>query len=331
MKKLLSLTMAVVFALFLMSCEDSSTEPKDDPINEFDLVAALGDVYYTDYTNASGAGVNISISSLYTLLTDGDATNDPFIMDFRSPTFYNEAHIIGAINVTYDTLVALIEDGTVPMDRPIVNICYSGQGASQATALLNLLGYQAQNLLFAYCGVDTSISNADKWVGQTAVDEYANLETTANTTTTTYDFPTLNTGETTAEEIIKARASEAFSNWTISASDVWANPSNYFIINYWKASEYLNPGHIPGAYQFEPNSSLKSDEMLNLLPTDQTIVVYCYTGQTSSQVVTYLRLLGYDAKSLLYGVNGFAFHALDGIGHQYGAPIPGSFDAIIAP
>ena len=71
--------------------------------------------------------------------------------------------------------------------------------------------------------------------------------------------------------------------------------------------------------------------MLNLLPTDKTIVVYCYTGQTSNQVMTYLRMLGYDAASLSYGVNGFAYHALDAIGYQYVAPAPGAYDAIIVP
>jgi len=314
MKKLLAL-MIVFSMFFVVGC---STEPED--INEFELVTELGDVYYTDYMNAAGAGVNISISALHTLLTDGDTSNDPYIMDFRGADYYNEKHIIGAVNMTYDDVVPKIEDGTIPKDRAIVNICYSGQGASRVTALLNMLGYQAQNLLFAYCSVDTSITKADKWAGQIKTDEFPDLETTTNTTTTTYDFPVLETGEETGEAIIKARFSEALSDWGVSAADVWANPNDYFIINYWSAADYANPGHIPGAFQFTPKSSLESGEMLNLLPTDKTIVVYCYTGQTSAQVVTYLRILGYDAKSLYYGVNGFAYHKLDAIGHQYKVP-----------
>ncbi|MDP3580492.1 MAG: rhodanese-like domain-containing protein [Ignavibacteria bacterium] len=42
---------------------------------------------------------------------------------------------------------------------------------------------------------------------------------------------------------------------------------------------------------------------MKTLPTNTTIVVYCYTGQTSSQAATVLKVLGYDAKTLLYGVN----------------------------
>jgi len=66
---------------------------------------------------------------------------------------------------------------------------------------------------------------------------------------------------------------------------------------------------IPSSYQFTPKASLSTTVDLDLLPTNETIVVYCYTGQTSAQVTAYLRMLGYDAKSLLYGFNGFAYES----------------------
>jgi len=46
---------------------------------------------------------------------------------------------------------------------------------------------------------------------------------------------------------------------------------------------------------------------LKTLPTNKPIVAYCYTGQNSSFLAAYLRLLGYDVKSLLFGVNGLAY------------------------
>ena len=51
------------------------------------------------------------------------------------------------------------------------------------------------------------------------------------------------------------------------------------------------------------SSDLHLDNYLKSLPTDKKIVVYCYTGQTSAQTSAYLGVLGYDAYSLLYGVN----------------------------
>ena len=315
---------------FLVGCDkDKGTEP--EKVDEFALVAEKGDVYFTNYTTPSGYPVNVRISAVYDLLTDGDATNDPFIIDYRAEADYNSGHIINAVRIPFGELINKVDDGTIPKDKVILNVCYTGQTASAATAILNLLGYDAQNLLFGMCGVDTSIANGKKWSAQVAMDEHANdLETTAHTATETHEFPTLNTGETTAEAIIKARfqavlASAGFPR--ISADDVWDNTGNYFIVNYWPENEYLNPGHIPGAYQFTPKSSLKRDAQLNLLPTDKTVVIYCYTGQTSAQVATYLTILGYDAKSLLYGFNGFAFSKL--AGHKYSPPQAGIYDAIL--
>ena len=95
--------------------------------------------------------------------------------------------------------------------------------------------------------------------------------------------------------------------WNVTYANLMLDINDYFIVNYWGYDDYMNIGHIEGAYQFTPNTSLQKAQMLELLPTDQKIAVYCRTGQTSAQVVAYLRLLGYDAYSLLYGVNGFAY------------------------
>lgn len=327
-KSLLLLVVLSASLLFVVGCSDD--EPtKPEPVNEFNLVAEVGDVYFSTYVTGNGASPNISISDLFDLLTDGDATNDPYIVDLRAAADYTDGHIQGANNITMTDLVTKIEDGTIPSDKTIVNVCYSGQTASSATAFMNLIGYEARNLLFGMCGVDTSISKTTGWLTQIESDERT-LVSDASTTTETYDFPVLATGKESAEEIIKDRfTSEIAPSWPrIGADDVWDNTSGYFIVNYWPAAEYANPGHIPSAYQFTPKTSLKSDATLNLLPTDETVVVYCYTGQTSAQVATYLTILGYDAKSLLYGVNGFAYNSL--AGHKYaGAPTPGQFDAIL--
>ncbi|MCP4713931.1 MAG: rhodanese-like domain-containing protein [Deltaproteobacteria bacterium] len=210
----------------------------------------------------------------------------------------------------------------LPKDQMIVNVCYTGQNASFATAVINLIGLdpaytglEARNLKFGMCSVSTdgSLPETDKWISAVAEDEFAeSLEQTANTVDTVQEYPNPGTGATTLAGIIKANLDAAASGWNLKAADVFSAPDNYFVINYWPEDQYLNPGHVPGAYQFSPKSSLKTDGKLNLLPADETVVIYCYTGQTSAQVTAYLRLLGYDAKSLLYGVNGFAFNLCPG-------------------
>ena len=84
---------------------------------------------------------------------------------------------------------------------------------------------------------------------------------------------------------------------------VYANLDDYYIINRWPEPEYLAVGHIEGAIQYTPQQDFALDAYLETLPTDKTIVVYCYTGQGSANLVAYLSLVGYDAKSLKYGTN----------------------------
>jgi len=319
MFKKLNVWVLVLFLIVPMvfNCgDDNGTSPEE--VDEFDLVSDIGDTYFTTYTTPSGAPVNITISSVFTLLTDGDDSNDPYIIDYRSATDFASGHLTGAVNISLGNLISKIDDGTIPTDQTILNVCYTGQTASHATAVLNLLGYEAQNLKFGMCGVTTSssINGTQTWLNQIATDEYATqLVSTEETLSAEYDFPTLNTGEVTAEEIIKARFTSYLNSkggsWAkITADAVFEDPSSYFIVNYWPEDEYLDPGHIPGAYQFTPQSSMRKDAQLKYLPTDEQIVIYCYSGQTSAQLAAYLQILGYDAYSLTFGVNGFAYNAL---------------------
>jgi rhodanese-related sulfurtransferase len=327
LRKFLALLLALSVMVFFAACSDDEdpTEPTP-PVNEFNLLTAAGDEYYTTYTTASG-GVNISASALFTLLTDGNAANDPLIIDYRSATEYNAKHIIGAINISLSALIDNIEDGTITKDQRIVNVCYTGQTASVATGALNLMGYDAQNLTYGMCGVTSDpalVPESNRWVNQIAADEYVPNKTAVAPPGTVVPFPTLNTGKTTAEEIFMQRFRDVNlgSGWGLGFSTVIANPTNYFIVNYWGADDYNNIGHIEGAYQFTPNVSLQADEMLKYLPTDKTIVIYCWTGQTSAQVVAYLRMLGYDAVSMTYGMNGCSFSAIPAGKPRYSAPDP---------
>ena len=38
--------------------------------------------------------------------------------------------------------------------------------------------------------------------------------------------------------------------------------------------------------------------------------MYCWTGQTSANMAAYLRVLGYQAKTLLFGANGMIYDDL---------------------
>lgn len=59
-------------------------------------------------------------------------------------------------------------------------------------------------------------------------------------------------------------------------------------------------GHIKGAHN---SWWFDVGEDLDELPQDKRIVVTCYSGQSAGQVVGVLRMMGYDAASLLGGMN----------------------------
>lgn len=96
-----------------------------------------------------GAGLKtISADDLFANLNDGDESNDPFILSVRSAEDYGKGHIPGAAWADPKALFTAEGLATLPADQPIVVYCYTGQAASQVTSALNMLGYDASNLVF---------------------------------------------------------------------------------------------------------------------------------------------------------------------------------------
>ena len=87
-------------------------------------------------------------------------------------------------------------------------------------------------------------------------------------------------------------------------------PHDLFIIDLRKPEDFAK-GHIKGAVNIFWLDIIKN---LNKLPIDKKIVLYCYVGHTSSQVLVLLKLLGYEVLSLKFGL---------GISPVKGIPIAG--------
>jgi rhodanese-related sulfurtransferase len=111
-------------------------------------------------------------------------------------------------------------------------------------------------------------------------------------------------GETMLRERVEALLNTDPSNVFISSQEVFSDPDAYFIIN-WERKDKYESGHIPGAIRYKPQGTLGIPSEMGSLPTDQTIVLYCGTGMSSAFAASYLRLFGYDARSLKYGNNSF--------------------------
>ena len=299
-------------------------------VTEYDLLVEYlegdGGNYFTDT-----APRVVGAAAVWDFL-DADP-NHYTILDVRTGDYYGpgtegangtpdfeDGHSEGAFNVGYKEVVTYCDDNSVT--GPILVYCYTGHTAGYSVAALNLSGYEAYSMSF---GFSAWHSDFDMWTAATSDDYIGDFVTdAAPALPAAGDQPvipsTLTTGEEIFAEQLAATMVEGFRG--ITAADVMANPDDYYIVNYWSEADYLGngacpDGHIDGAYQYTPNLSLQSFEDLYTLPADETIVVYCWTGQHGSQVALLLNMLGYDAKDLKFGVNGMVHTNLTG--HKWAA------------
>ncbi|MBN2543338.1 hypothetical protein JXI42_10780 [bacterium] len=100
-----------------------------------------------DYLTQESVPLTIAAADLESLLTDGDDTNDPFVLSVRSAEHYALGHIPTAYNIPWKDLASdTLELKKLPTDRLIVVYCYTGHTGGYSAAALNLLGYTAKNL-----------------------------------------------------------------------------------------------------------------------------------------------------------------------------------------
>ncbi len=238
-----------------------------------------------------------------------------YIIDLRSSESYEKGHIKGAHRVQFTELANYFKNTIKPSDyERVVLVCYAGQISGYATSLLRLMGYN--NVYSMRWGM--SSWNKDfaeySWLDVVS-DEYADLlDTITYNRNNAGKLPEIHTGKTTGQEIAQARFDKIFEEGTpevlISAEEVFEEPEKYYIINYDRRDRYES-GHIPGAIRYRPNVTLGYVQEMETIPTDKEVVVYCNTGQNSAFVTAYLRLLGYNVKSLMYGANAFMHEKME--------------------
>lgn len=314
MKKLFILLTFVSFiAVGLISCGGGAQEQTTTqdtvaaaPV-EFDVLAAYIESN-GDYINSGAAPAFVEAEELYKQLD-----SNVLVLDLRTPKDFADGQIKGSINIKMSELIEYAKSNDVAKYSKVVLACYTGQSASYATAIMRLLGYN--NFYTLKWGMSAWTKNVakEKWMKSISNKYAQQLDTAFVPKPAKGAYPELATGLTDAKEILEARATEillyGFNDANVKIDDLMANPSEYFIVNYWPENLYKK-GHLPGAMQYTPKSSLSRNADLATLPIDKTILVYCHTGQQAAYAAAYLNLLGYNAKLLLYGANGFMYDVM---------------------
>ncbi|HEY85985.1 MAG TPA: hypothetical protein G4N96_12835 [Chloroflexi bacterium] len=100
---------------------------------------------------------------LHEVLADDDPNNDPFVLSLQWPEDYAKGHVPHAVNLPRWDLFKMENLSRLPAERPIVICCYLGYTSSQASAILNMMGYDTQVALHGLCGwtMDTELVHFD--------------------------------------------------------------------------------------------------------------------------------------------------------------------------
>jgi rhodanese-related sulfurtransferase len=311
MKKYLIYTIlfAFVATISFTGCKETATENESVAYETLTTYLKANDMDINKIlTNAAGAKFVMGAP------VDGDLSGK-WIMDIRSSADFTTSHIEGANNVAFGDILT----AAAGADKPVIVVCYTGQTACYATSLLRLYGFEdTQALKWGMSGWNSTF---DKWTPNCKDLTTGSNWTTDVTASGSFDAPSWTSSTTDGAALLQERVEAAVAAGfkTASGADVLASPDNYYINNYFSDAHYTGFGHVAGAVRVNP---LLIDDCDNLDP-NSAVVTYCYTGQTSAVVTAYLNVLGFDAKSLLFGINGMTtsnsfWTAGDGVTNHWG-------------
>lgn len=296
------------------------------PFKDFEIIRQASDTYLS----SKKAGKTILSKEVMDLLSGTDYSSLPLIVSIRSKSQYEMAHVCTALNIPWDSdFLDNWLSKNMPKDRQIVIYCCNGHYGGAATALVNLLGYDAINLQWGY--------TSWMWCRQKAPAEFVSsrgggigmnyiVETKANESTTVYKQPQSSNLALSVDDIII----NACNKWLKSKVNVpkidegpqnrtdypfitprelfyWLHnedPNNQpFVVSITEQEQYLK-GHIPASINI-PLDQLVKLANLQKLPPNKPIITVSSDGMSGSQAMAILNILGYDARNMLFGMTGW--------------------------
>ncbi len=310
----------LLFASLIFGALITTACKKDDPVEEppaenvnFATLKTYLITNHMDLSDVIGSGSNTFITTaenVYTTNTDADTANDFFIIDLRSAADYGTGHIANSVNSTLTDVI-----NKASGHSKIAVLCYTGQTACYAVTALRLSGFPTAKAIKWGMSGWSGDNGTDKWTANAgdAGTNSANWEAAPGdlATLTNFGDPVLNTSVFDGAGILAEQVNKLLSDGFkgISNTTVLENPSDYFINNFWDEGDVTHYGHIKTAFRIKP-LTLAGGQYQNY-DTDKKVVTYCWTGQTSAIVTSYMRVLGYNAFSLKFGANGLVHSVLN--------------------
>jgi rhodanese-related sulfurtransferase len=287
--------------------QESSVPVVTAPVLDNETILLLKDLEDNgDYVNSQFFPSLIKAS-----VVQEEMEKNNLVIDLRVPELFSKGHIKGAVNKQFKELPDYFETGIKPFEYDrIILVCDDGQISSYTTSLLRLMGYgNVFAMRWGMSGWKKTYAQ-EGWLKGVSGKYEDRLEVAVNEPPKPKGMPELKTGFETGREIGEERFKKLFENGTgdilITADEIFSNPEKYFIINFERKDKYED-GHIPGAIRYKPESTLGFRDIMSTIPFDKTVVVYCGSGHNSGFATAFLRLFGYDARTLKYGNNSFMY------------------------
>ncbi len=338
MKYRITIVCAIFVLLILSGCmEDPASEMDEITI---DNVARVLTEFEKrgDFINSREMPTLIEAEELY------ENISDYLIIDIRVDTLYRAGHVENAINVDHSELLGYLQNINYDIYKKIILISETGQAASYYNCLLQLYGFQNVYTLkfgmsvwhFDFAGRWLDVVSNRLYVGD--LDNYTNPKPDYSHFAGIGErFGNSDIGGV-IEERITDLLNEPFllddaenSNITIDMNEIanrmFTNDQGEnvrgFIMCYGsdalkylggKPSEFEGRSHPVGTiwYNNWVLNDLRSISYLQTIPSDRLVGVYSTSGHESGFVVAYLRILGYNAKAILYGAHSFTYGMLFG-------------------
>ncbi|MCK5455550.1 MAG: rhodanese-like domain-containing protein, partial [Melioribacteraceae bacterium] len=312
----------VLSANFILSCMEDINEPTEVGFySSGDLITYFET--HGDFINSKENPALVSAEQVY------GSVDQSFLLDIRSASEYASGHIEGALNVNISELIDTLKNKDLNKFLRIVIISTTGQKAAYTVSLLRLYGFTNIYSLDYGMGQWNELFS-DVWINARDDSEYV-----WSFTTNYYSKPPLSNKlpalsfenpEMSTESLIQSRiklhlTDEAYYRSTGTVAEIdgdfalryqkftsialicYSAPDLYDIKRYFKdASPPVTwGGHFRSIPYYDPSYDFKASTKLLTLPIDKPIYIYSYNGQRSQYIVAYLRLLGYDARSVLFG------------------------------
>lgn len=318
--KILHRLLAVFVVLSFAGClESAAVAPFNISLDNTSLMLRFAESN-GDFANTPDAPGLIDASDLF------DHLQEITVIDVRPPADFQKGWIKNAVSTTPPKLFSLVD--SLRKNGPsgkIAIVDQNGQSAAYYTCLLRLAGFKDIYCLnFGMASWNSDFAGEWHNACKTSVD-IASFSGKFYDKKPLLPLPVIEfpRGGTTTDEKCLARIKEIISAGFNENSEYVRELSieekkDTYVICYGLLGLYYggwysqsSTGHFPGSvFYSSPIQELRSTSYLQTLPPSGKIVIYSTNGQLSSCMTAHLTLLGYKAKSLLYGAHSLFYSDL---------------------